>query len=288
MTTPLQIAAGEIGYEAASDPESGSKYGRWMSAATSQPWLSGPSTSVWWCMIFVSYCYAKSGWSFSGAPAFNTDSVIAAATRAGTLRPHTADAQPNDLVIFNWDGGPTDHVGIVELNKGTYLQTIEGNTSNGTAGSQSAGNGVWRRTRPLSFVAAIIRPTTQGENMTAAETWSYPIGAEGTSGKNNQPAWIRLSWIHNDTARLVNRLLRTDDAGTGDKTNGDLYTRVVYIDKRVREMTAVLTAQAAAIEALSTAMGADPAAISASIQNAVTQKLDSLTISLTTETKEKE
>ena len=57
MGTPndvLRIAAGEIGYYAPDDPQPGSKYGRWMADVTGESWLAGPSTEVWWCMIFVS------------------------------------------------------------------------------------------------------------------------------------------------------------------------------------------------------------------------------------------
>lgn len=71
-----------------------------------------------------------------------------------------ADAKPGDVVLFNWDGGVVDHVGLVEkVLSPTALQTIEGNTSSSTAGSQSNGGGVYRRTRDRHFVAAIIRPT---------------------------------------------------------------------------------------------------------------------------------
>ena len=64
MGTPndvLRIAAGEIGYYAPDDPQPGSKYGRWMADVTGESWLAGPSTEVWWCMIFVSWVFAQAG-----------------------------------------------------------------------------------------------------------------------------------------------------------------------------------------------------------------------------------
>lgn len=122
----------------------------------------------------------------------------------------------------------------------------------------------------------------KGDNMTnAQDIWEYPIGAEGTPNKDNQPAWKRLSWIHKDTARLYATLGRTDDGGTKDGSTGDIYTRICYIDKRMREMTTTITAQAAAIETLSKAIGTNPDNIAQTIQDTVKAKLDSLKITVT-------
>lgn len=71
MGTPndvLRIAAGEIGYYAPDDPQPGSKYGRWMADVTGESWLAGPSTEVWWCMIFVSWVFAQAGVDFPARP----------------------------------------------------------------------------------------------------------------------------------------------------------------------------------------------------------------------------
>jgi hypothetical protein len=119
----------------------------------------------------------------------------------------------------------------------------------------------------------------------AGDIWNYPIGSQGTVNKANQLAWVRLSWMHNDTARLVKTLLRNDDGGTKDGTSGDLYTRVCYIDNRVRQMTATITAQAAAIEALSKALGSNPADIAKAVGDAVKAKLDATTITMRAEEK---
>lgn len=119
-------------------------------------------------------------------------------------------------------------------------------------------------------------------NMTSAQDiWDYPIGAEGTPNKDNQPAWNRLSWIHKDTSRLYAILGRTDDGGTKDNSKGDIYTRICFIDKRVREMDATIAAQAAAIETLSKAIGTNPTNIAQVVQDAVKAKLDSLQITVT-------
>lgn len=69
----------------------------------------------------------------------------------------------------------------------------------------------------------------------AAETvWAWPIGENATPGKNNLEAWQRLSYINDDTAKLKAELLRTDDGGTGDGTEGSLYRRICWMDQRIR------------------------------------------------------
>lgn len=168
----LRVAANEIGYYAPSDPEPGSKYGRWMADKTGESWLRGPSTSIWWCMIFVSYCFDKAGASFGALPSYNTDVTLSRvrAGKGGTILSNVRNAQPGDIVIFDWNKSTaaTDHVGIVEKNYGNYIQTIEGNTSGSDWGSQSAGNGVHRRTRNWNVVAYVIRPPyTAGSSATS-------------------------------------------------------------------------------------------------------------------------
>ena len=111
-------------------------------------------------MLFVSMCLDECGQiNAIGGFSFNTDYTV------NKVRQHpdayfvsVYDARPGDVVIYDWDGGGTDHVGFVEKNLGGgTLQTIEGNTSSGSYGSQSAGNGVWRRVRNQS-IAYVIRP----------------------------------------------------------------------------------------------------------------------------------
>lgn len=134
----------------------------------------------------------------------------------------------------------------------------------------------------VQYVIDKANQLLEGNNMTdAQDIWNYPIGAEGTPNKNNQPAWNRLSWIHQDTTRLYATLGRTDDGGTKDGSKGDIYTRICFIDKRVREMDATITAQAAAIEALSKAIGTNPTNIAQVVQDAVKTKLNSLQITIT-------
>ena len=70
-------------------------------------------------------------------------------------------AQAGDIVFFQFDkDAEPDHVGIVKWNNTRlkYLQVIEGNTSSGSRGSQSNGDGVYLRKRPYSLVMGVVRP----------------------------------------------------------------------------------------------------------------------------------
>lgn len=151
----MSHATYRLGYYAPDDPEPGSEAGRWLANKMNQPWLAGPSTDIWWCMAFVSMVFDMAGEIDAiGGYSYNTD-----VTRSRMDEVDIVDAQRGDVVLFDWDNdGRTDHVGIVEANLGGgWLQTIEGNTSPSNAGSQSAGNGVYRRQRCYG-IACVLRP----------------------------------------------------------------------------------------------------------------------------------
>lgn len=158
----LRVAAGEIGYSRWTDEQQGTKYGRWF-AQSHGSWYG--TNGVPYCAMFVSWVFAQAGQSLPGLPTASC-SVIVANNRGTSRSKTTSQAQPGDVVLFDWNpsaGDGADHVGIVESNNGSYLTTIEGNTSSGSSGSQSNGGGVWRRTRAWSDVYAVYRPEYSGE-----------------------------------------------------------------------------------------------------------------------------
>ena len=105
-----------------------------------------------WCAAFVSWNLKRAGYNVKQIP--NRASVgffLSWATKMGYVktRPYRGD-----LVCYQFDHDSwPDHIGHVErvlsLRPVGYLllQTIEGNTSSGNAGSQSNGGGVYRRRR---------------------------------------------------------------------------------------------------------------------------------------------
>ena len=167
----LRIAAGEIGYSRWTDPQPGTKYGRWY--AQSHGSYYGAS-GVPFCAMFVSWVMSRAGQAFPGLPAAYVPYVLSAGrSRAVSTR----SARPGDIVIFNWDGGVVDHIGFIEANHGSYIQTIEGNTNNGR---------VARRTRAWNTIAAILRPAYNG-GATSSGGGTGRLTVDGSCG----PATIR-------------------------------------------------------------------------------------------------
>lgn len=144
----LKAAAAELGYDRYADPDEGTKYGRWYAAKTGVRYFG--TTGVPFCAMFVSYIMDKVGAKAAGIPGAYCPAMLSAAALAHkTVR--VADAQPGDIVYFDWNpdaADGVDHVGFVEANRGSYLQTIEGNV----------GGKVARRTRAYSTVGGVVRP----------------------------------------------------------------------------------------------------------------------------------
>jgi len=122
-----------------------------------------------WCGSYVSCCFADAGQH--GEPSsIYTPAGAAAYKRMGFGRwiSRNGPAEPGDVVYFDWSGSEnvaaTDHVGFVEavLPDGR-VQTIEGNTSPSTAGSQSDGGGVYRRVRSRNNIVGFGRPAYSGK-----------------------------------------------------------------------------------------------------------------------------
>lgn len=163
MGTPsdlIRAVQAEIGYDRFKDPLQGTKYGRAYAKLTGVNWYSG--NGVPYCAMFVSIMLRDAGVTCPGYPTAYVPSGVAAARKVGAVLSNPRDCQPGDVINFDWDpwnnNGP-DHVGIVEANLGWAVQTIEGNTSAGTGGSQGNGGKVARRIRSWSVVHSVIRPT---------------------------------------------------------------------------------------------------------------------------------
>lgn len=154
----LSIAAGEVGYSRWDDPQAGTKYGRAFAEKVGNSYYG--NSGVPYCCMFVWWVLDQAGMTVPGMPTASCTALRNACANAGMIVPKMS-AQPGDIVIFDWPGsrdGANDHVGFVELNKGSYIQTIEGNTSSGASGSQGNGGVVARRTRDWSVVQDVIRP----------------------------------------------------------------------------------------------------------------------------------
>lgn len=164
----LAIAAKEIGYNRWDDPQQGSKYGRWYAQKTGSPYFG--QNGIPFCAMFVSWVLDQAGQQCAGFPGASCTAILNAAKKAGLVIPNKRNAIPGDIALFDWDprsGNGVDHIGYIELNKGSYVQTTEGNTSSGNSGSQSNGGGVYRRTRSWDSIAYVIRPPYSQEETEA-------------------------------------------------------------------------------------------------------------------------
>jgi hypothetical protein len=111
-----------------------------------------------WCNIFVSYCFAVGAdytlaTGFHGAGCSRRGCAYVPTTeawlRASGMWLGRVEPSPGDLAIYNWDGGPPDHIGIVEAASAGGFIAIEGNTA---VGNDSNGGEVMRRERTLADV----------------------------------------------------------------------------------------------------------------------------------------
>lgn len=153
MTTAidvLRIAAAEIGYSRWNDPQRGTKYGR---DYASRHGAFFANNGVAYCAMFITWVLRHAGMPVPGGDFSYCPYGLQHMRNLGLLV-DPRQARPGDIVFFQWDNGPVDHVGFVELNKGGWLQTIEGNTT----GVNGKSGGVNRRTRPWSVVAGVARP----------------------------------------------------------------------------------------------------------------------------------
>lgn len=195
MTTAndvLRVAASQIGYSRWDDPLPGTKYGRWYADLVGD--ASFGASGVPYCAMGASWTFAQVNGSCAGFPGAYTPTMLSIAKSKGMALSNKKDARPGDVVYFNWDGGVVDHVGFVEINAGSYIQTIEFNTGNGR---------VLRRTRDWGTVEAVVRPYYDGVSIPSSP--SAPPSNDGTISEDG--------WWGPDTTRKLQSYLGTTPDG---------------------------------------------------------------------------
>ena len=108
-----------------------------------------------WCAAFVVDVLEQEGNTLlKEVPLpYYTPSMEEWARKTGRWK-ESKDCKPGDVLIFGTSHAV--HTGFLEKQRGSYVQTIEGNTSSGNGGSQTNGGGVYRRVRPRSWVRGCI------------------------------------------------------------------------------------------------------------------------------------
>ncbi len=146
----LSIARAEVGVKESPAGSNKVKYNTWFYGKE----VSGAAYP--WCMAFVQWVFDQAGKALP----------LKTASCSGLLNWYKANCpsqvvrtpKPGDIVLYSFG-----HTGVVEAVGDETVTAIEGNTSPGTAGSQSNGGMVCRRTRGTALVAAYLRPVEEEE-----------------------------------------------------------------------------------------------------------------------------
>jgi hypothetical protein len=191
-------------------------------------WYGYPAA---WCNMFVDWCLVQAGMDPPGKSATApkgsayTPSSAAYYQHLGAWRSKSKTYQPGDVVFFDFPGDGVNrisHVGFVVKDLGNgYIDTIEGNTSNGSGGSQRDGGGVWRRRRAKSLTVGCGIP-------------AYDSGAPAGTRLPNAPYPYPGSRQLGDTGqgvKYIQALLR-DHAGYKLDVDGDFgpATKTAVVD----------------------------------------------------------
>lgn len=101
-----------------------------------------PSIYAYWCGSFTHWVLKWGGLDFPDWMRYTpTVHTYAQQRKYGlSIRP-ISELEPGDLVLMNFDGGVVDHIALY-IGDG---ETVEGNTSPGTGGSQNNGGGIYHR-----------------------------------------------------------------------------------------------------------------------------------------------
>lgn len=122
--------------------------------------LAGYVGPVPWCGCFVNAALVAAGQPSGAGWIGYTPAIVARAKAAtGGWSWHApSQGKPGDLALFDTPGGdPAVHVGlVVNQVSATSYNTVEGNTSSGSSGSQDNGGGVFRRARSTGGTFRII------------------------------------------------------------------------------------------------------------------------------------
>ena len=207
VDTLLSVARGQIGYSRWDDSETGTKYGRWYAEKYGPAWLA--NNGVPYCAMFVSWVFDRAGVTVKWLPDTYCPNIHDRIESADDDY-SSKNAEPGDVVLFDWQrDGEDDHVGIVEENTGSYLVTIEGNTSSGSSGSQGNGGKVARRTRSYAVTTIIGRPDFSPDarwvSSKDGKSWWYDHG-DGTYATSwekidgewyffDESGWLRSGWL---------------------------------------------------------------------------------------------
>lgn len=147
----LDLCKASLGY--IEGPNNDTTFGKWF-GLNNQPWCAMAASKMYFdAGMIKAVANTKKGYA-------SCDLWLKYLTKNNQLVP-IGQAQRGDLVFFQFDDdAQPDHVGIVKFHNKTlkYMQVFEGNTSSGTSGSQSNGDGFYLKRRTYKTIMAVARP----------------------------------------------------------------------------------------------------------------------------------
>lgn len=179
----VSVAQSQVGYKEGRNNDN--KYGREYGLNNAAYCCIG----MWWCFKHA----GASNLFYDGGKVASCTALWNWANRKG-LAVSKNNLRKGDIVMFDWDrSGDCDHVGIVEAAGPSQVTTIEFNTSAGNSGSQSNGDGVYRRYRSYSQIAKAYRPKYDGASSNTSSGGNCTVtvkevsnGSSGIAVKNLQ------------------------------------------------------------------------------------------------------
>lgn len=148
----IKVAEKEIGY--VEGKNNSTKYG-----------IAYGMNNVWWCMQFIWWCFNQTDkfLFFNGCKCASCSQLMNWAK--GKNQWVTKDFKPGDILIYKWkkSKNAADHCGICVAANKSSVTVIEGNTSNSSKGSQSNGDGVYKKNREYSVILGAYRPKYEKE-----------------------------------------------------------------------------------------------------------------------------
>lgn len=168
---------------------------------------------VYWCMIFVWWCFQQAGASslfYGGGKCASCSQLMNWAK--SQKKWVTGDYKAGDVLIYDFPGNAikTDHTGICESWDGCYATAIEGNTSSGISGSQANGDGVYRKRRPKAHILGAYRPDYEEDTMSYEDFKKYMEQYRAEQGKKPVSSWAKAAWDKLTRAKV------TDGSRPGD------------------------------------------------------------------------
>jgi peptidoglycan hydrolase-like protein with peptidoglycan-binding domain len=199
----LNKAQSQVGISESPPNSNKTPYGLWHA-----PSLNGQK----WCAMFVSWVFHHAGHPLGNVQTKNGIHHCQSAhnyyKEKGRL---TADPQPGDIVIYDWEGnGHADHIGIFICWTSTARIAIEAYEGNTSTSNNSDGGSVMVRTRSHNLIKSFINPGVFNETTVTTVSTTLSKGARGSQVTQIQKYLYDLGytieidgWFGNQTESLL-------------------------------------------------------------------------------------